>query len=113
MSLVDFFKNLVLDTWYKALVYFGGVVLILSLFVEVKGISNTQLQLLSAGIFMFGLGEWKNHKFIPQIKPPNAYTGPALFMNVPDWEPDLLGIILDLSGFVLLVLGIRSLIIGP
>jgi len=112
MSLVDFFKNLVLDTWYKALVYFGGVVLILSLFVEAKGISNSQLQLLSAGVFLLGLGEWKNHKFIPQIKPANAYTGPALYMNVPVWKPDVLGILLDLSGIGLLVLGIRSLLIG-
>jgi hypothetical protein len=112
MSLVEFFKNLVLDTWYKALVYFGGVVLILSLFIEVKGISNNQLQLLSTEFFLFGLGEWKNHKFFPQIKPPNVYTRPALFMNVPVWKPDLLGIVLDLTGIALLVLGIRSLVIG-
>ena len=53
MSLVEFFKSLALDTWYKALVYIGGVVLVLSLFLEVKGISNYQLQLLSAGVFYF------------------------------------------------------------
>lgn len=112
MSLVEFFKSLVLDTWYKALVYLGGVVLVLSLFIDVKGITNSQLQLLSSGVFLIGLGEWKNHKFIQQIKPPNAYTGPAMLMSIPVWKPDIIGILLDLGGITLLVLGIRSLIIG-
>jgi len=44
---------------------------------EAKGLTNSQLQLLSGGAFLLGLGEWKKHKEDSWIKPPNAYTGPA------------------------------------
>lgn len=112
MSLTELFKSLVLDTWYKALVYLGGLVLVLSLFIEVRGISNYQVQMISLGIFLFGLGEWKNHKFISTIKPPNVYTGPAMHMRIPVWKPDLIGIIFDLAGFSLIFLGIRSIVLS-
>jgi len=112
MSLGDFFKSLAIDTWYKALVYIGGIVLVLSFFIEVKGISNSQLQLISGGVFILGLGEWKNHKFLPMIKPPNAYTGPAMFMNVPVWKPDPVGLLLDLAGIALVVAGARAIILS-
>lgn len=108
MSIPEFFKSLKLDTWYKALVYLGGLTLILSLFIEVKGIENYQLQRLSVGVFLFGLGEWKNWKIRPWIKPPNAYTGGALLFQIPVWKPDIVGLILDLSGLVFLFFGIKS-----
>jgi len=112
MSIGEFLKSLAIDTWYKALVYIGGLVLVLSLFVEVKGLSSSQVQLVSAGVFLVGLGEWKNHKFLPMIKPPNAYTGPAMYMNVPVWKPDLIGVVLDLLGLALLVAGARLVVVG-
>jgi hypothetical protein len=110
MSLGDFLKNLVLDTWYKALVYVGGLILLLSLFIEVKGIANQQLQLLSTGIFFFGLGEWKNHKKESFIKPPNVYTGPTALISYTVWKPDLLGILFDLIGITLIGFGIWFII---
>ncbi len=106
MSLGDFLKNLVLDTLYKALVYVGGLILVLSLFIEVKGITNQQLQLLSTGVFFFGLGEWKNHKKESFMKPPNAYTGPAALISYTVWKPDLLGILFDIIGLTLIGFGI-------
>ena len=88
MSPGDFLKNLVLDTWYKALV------------------TNQQLQLLSTGIFFFGLGEWKNHKKESFIKPPNAYTGPSALISYTVWKPDLFGVFFDLIGLTLIGFGI-------
>ena len=46
------------------------------------------------------------------IKPPNAYTGPAMYMNVPVWKPDLIGVVLDLLGLALLVAGARLVVVG-
>jgi hypothetical protein len=62
MNIGDFLKGLAIDTWYKALMYLGGAVFAVSLFVDVKGIGNVNAQLLSSGCFLLGLGEWKNHK---------------------------------------------------
>ena len=112
MSITEFFKNLVLDAWYKALVYLGGILIVASLFFDVRGISNRQLLFIATGIFLFGLGEWKNRKYLPTIKPPDAYTGPAMFMNMPVWKPDIIGISLDLSGIALIIIGVRAVILN-
>ena len=112
VDLSGIFRNLKLDTWYKAFVYLGGLVLLISFFVEVKGITNTQLQLLAGGCFFIGIGEWKNHKVASWIKPPNVYTGPAALIKVPIRKADWVGRILDTSGLVLVGLGLYSVING-
>ena len=52
MDATDLLKSFVIDTWYKAFVYLGGAVFAFSLFFEVKGLTNTHLQLLSGGGFL-------------------------------------------------------------
>ena len=106
MTLPDFLKNLALDTWYKALVYLGGTLFALSLFLDVKGLTNPQLQLLASGAFLFGLGRWKNQKVVAWIKPPNAYTGGAALIQRPVRKPDILGVLLELFGVILFLLGL-------
>jgi len=103
MDVGDFLKSLAIDAWYKALMYIGGVVLVLSFFLEVKGITNGQLQLLAGGAFLVGLGEWKNHKVESWIKPPNAYTGGAALMSATVRRPDFLGVVLEVAGVLLWV----------
>jgi hypothetical protein len=112
MSTDSFFKGLALDTWYKALIYIGGLTLLLSLFYSVKGITNSQLQLISSGTFLIGVGEWKNHKHAYGIKPANAYTGKPLLITRTYWKPDLIGLVLDVAGIVLVVMGIISIAKG-
>ena len=56
MSIGDFFKGLILDAWYKAFMYIGGIALLLSFFLDVKGITNAQLQLMAGGVFLLGIG---------------------------------------------------------
>jgi len=110
MNLGDLLKSLALDTWYKATMYLGGVILAFSFFVDVKGITNAQLQLLAGGAFLVGLGEWKNHKVVSWFKPPNVYTGGPALMSAPVRQPDALGLLLDLTGCVLVVLGIVNIV---
>jgi hypothetical protein len=105
----DFLKGLKLDAWYKAFVYIGSLALLVSLFVNVKGITNTQLQQFAAGILLVGLGEWKNHKTQYFIKPPNAYTGPAMLITQTSWRPDIVGVLLVLFGAVLIISGFLNI----
>jgi hypothetical protein len=93
------------DTWYKALMVLGAGIFAVALFLPVHGISNGQALLLSAGVFLFGLGEWKNHKLQSWIKPANAYTGgPALIQGMIR-SPDFLGVVFDIVGGCLFVWG--------
>lgn len=102
-------KGLALDRWYKVLIMIGGTLLVVAFFKEVKGITNVQLQLLSAGVLLVGLGEWKNHKVASYIKPPNFYTGPTALISYPVREADFVGLILELTGAALIARGAWSI----
>lgn len=104
MDAAELIKNFAIDTWYKAVMYLGAIIFVVSLFSSVKGLTNSQLQLLSGGAFLFGLGEWKKHKIRSWIKPPNAYTGPAAHMHATIRESDSFGTFLQAVGIVLILL---------
>jgi hypothetical protein len=106
MDATQLFKNLSLDTWYKALIYVGGAVFVASLFVDVKGLTNSQLQLLSGGALLLGLGEWKKHKEHSWIKPPNAYTGPAAIVTQTIRSRDSVGTLFDVVGVALILFSV-------
>ena len=112
MDTSSLFKNFAIDTWYKAVVYLSAIVFVVSLFSTVKGLTNSQLQLLSGGAFLFGLGEWKNHKIQSWIKPPNAYTGPAAYMQATVRSSDSFGTLLEVIGIVLMLLAIWRTVRG-
>lgn len=112
MDFPDIFKSLSIDTWYKALMCIGGVVLTLSIFLPTHGLTVNVWQLLSGGTFFIGLGEWKNHKMFTFIKPPNAYTGPPAVMSGIMRKPDMLGSFFTLAGVALIMLGIWKSIRG-
>ena len=112
MNIGDFLKGLAIDAWYKALMYLGGTVFAVSLFIDVKGIGNVNAQMLSGGCFLLGLGEWKNHKVASWIKPPNAYTGGAARMSTTVRKPDFVGVLLEILGVALLGLAAWRVIRG-
>lgn len=101
MSLGNLFKNFAIDSWYKSLIYIGGIITIASLFFETKAMTNQRALLLGLSILLIGLGEWKNHKIFSQFKPPNVYTGPAGIIKYPIRMPDIIGISLDFLGMLL------------
>lgn len=110
MELPELFKSLKLDVWYKAFVYLGGVLFMVALLCNIKALTNEQLMLLAAGMFLIGVGEWKNHKVESWIKPANAYTGGSALMSRTVRSPDALGRLFDFAGVVLLVLFIRAMV---
>ena len=105
MDISKVLNNLKLDVWYRAVFYVGTLCLIISLFIEVKGVTNGQLQLLSLGAVCLGIGEWKNHKVASWIKPANAYTGGPALMTAPVRSPDIVGTIFNILGVILLLIG--------
>lgn len=54
-------STLKIDYWYKILPVIGTITLILGLTVDIKGISNILVQLISVGVIFIGIGEWINH----------------------------------------------------
>ena len=112
MDASSLFKNFAIDTWYKTVVYVGAIVFAVSLFTPVKGLTNSQLELLSGGAFLFGLGQWKNHKVQGWIKPPNAYTGPAAYMSATVRSTDSMGILLEVAGIILILVAVWKILRG-
>ncbi len=110
MAIPDVFKNLAIDTWYKAFVYLGGIVLVASLFVEVKGLTPGQAQLIALGVFLVGIGEWKNHKIANWIKPANVYTGGPALVSATVRKPDPFGVVCDVLGGLSVLAGAISVV---
>lgn len=110
MNLPDFLKGLIVDSWYKAFIYIGALAFLTSLFVDVKGLTNFQLQILSGGMFFIGVGEWINHKTNIYYKSPNVYTGPGGYVYETVWKPSFIGILFDLIGMILLIAGIWHIV---
>ena len=54
-------STLKIDYWYKILPVIGAITLILGLTVDIKGVSNIFVQLISIGVIFIGIGEWINH----------------------------------------------------
>lgn len=88
---MEFFKSFKIDAWYKVLVYLGGILFIFSIFIPTQWITNEQVVLLSSGMLLIGIGEWKNHKYVSWTKPPNVYTGPTAFITTKTRKPDAVG----------------------
>lgn len=105
-----FLKSLALDTWYKAVMYCGVALFAVGLTVNVRGITNGEALLLGVGLFLIGLGEWKNHKVAAWIKPPNVYTGGAALMQTKIRKADALGILFELCGVVAVGFGLWHVI---
>ena len=110
MGMGDFLKGLKIDRWYKVFVYLGAVAFVVSLFIEVKGVTNLELVVLSLGFFFIGVGEWKNEKFAVEFKPPNVYTGPAAMFQYPVRKPDFVGVFFDVIGAVFFLFGLGHII---
>lgn len=111
-DLGDALKAFAIDTWYKAFGVVGAIAFVVALFVEMKGLNNGQVQLIGAGAFLFGLvGQWKNETTETAIKPPNAYTGPAAIMTRTVRRATFLGVILEVVGVLLMVIGVWKILI--
>ncbi len=106
MNVPGLLKDLQLDAWYMDLLYLGVVILVTSLFVEARGITSVDLQLLSFGAILVGLAGRQNHELRLVIKPPSAPEdeGPTL-VEKRVYNPSSLGFVLNVAGGVLIAVG--------
>jgi len=97
-SPVNPLSKLKLDSWYMVLIPIGAIILIFSVFV-----SNKEWFLFGAGLMLIGLGEWKNQKFVTELREAN-YQFPAMKLTIPIRKPDVLGCLLDILGVIALII---------
>jgi hypothetical protein len=98
-------SNLKIDYWYKAMLAFFSVLLILGLTVDIKVIGNLAIIEFAAGGILISIGEWINHPLqtkLVQNHPTLAVTG---ILTSHNRSPNLLGSLFDILGFILIVLG--------
>ncbi len=57
-ELPELFKGLRINNYYKYLLYLAGIILILSLFIELKNVNVVRVRYVSFWIIVVGLGVW-------------------------------------------------------
>lgn len=100
---MGWFDNLKIDIWFKAVTYLGGVIAILSLTIPMRVLSNEVWSLFGFGLFIFGTGRWKNHKS-------HSQHVPGGYVTWQDRHTDLLGLLLEAIGVILVLLAIWRII---
>jgi len=100
---MSYFDSLKIDSWFKAVAYLGGVIVLLSLLFPVQIISNEVMAAIGFGMFLYGIGRWKNRKTVTEFIPAGKLSQERRI-------PDLIGILLEVSGFIL-VLGAAGYVI--
>lgn len=91
-------SKLKLDAWFMVFITIGALILLFAIL-----ISDKELMLLGFGFFMIGIGEWKNRKWINWEQTASIFN-PYMRGSIPVRKPDALGSILDILGFISLIL---------
>ncbi len=99
-------KNLELEGWYKVSIVISFSILILALTVELQGVDNNTVQLISLGGLFISLGEWVNHPLQTSLHQPSAYMphGGTTTGHPRNNRP--IGIFFDILGICLVIWGI-------
>lgn len=103
----DLLKGLKIDTWFKAVFAFSSAVFVVALFRKTEWLSNRQTLLLTGGLWLVSIAEWKMHKTMTQLK--NRTDG-ILKMSWKQRVTDPAGIFLEILGVILLVLSALDVI---
>ena len=102
-------ENLNLDTWFKSFAYLGGIIFALAIFLPVRAGSNELIAAVGAGMFLLGVGRWKNQKTFTALQ--DRGFGNFLKMSTERRSPDVVGLLFELSGWVLLLVTIGSIVV--
>jgi len=80
------FSGLKITNYYKYILYVAGVILILSLFVDAKGVDNERLRNISLWVVISGLGIWLLADFIGFVDDYMCYLAGKYRMSRDDYE---------------------------
>lgn len=103
---MGYFDNLNLDEWYKVVAYLGGIITLLSLTVQMQIFSNEVMTSLGLGAFLYGIGRWKNMKTKTQFAPGHK-------LSWEERDTDIIGLILEISGVILILIAVSDIINLP
>lgn len=95
-------SKLKVDYWYQAVLVIASCVLILSLSVEMRDVTNTIVQILSLGFISLGIGEWINHPYQEKI-------GIGFKISGHPRKGSFAGYFFDILGLSLIVIGILKI----
>lgn len=101
---MDILKELKIDDWYKIFIIVGSAALIAGLTVQLT-IDSTIVVVFSLAAISIGLGEWINHPIRTSIYPPGQILPTYTKIESYKRKPSLLGILFDIGGGVLCVVG--------
>jgi len=93
--------NLKIDVWYKALIPLGGFLMVLAIVYPNDSITTKELFLIGGGLFLIGIGEWKNTKYLTQFVDATIYN-PFMRITQPFRANDPLGVFLEVLGILAL-----------
>lgn len=106
---MGFLDSLKLDVWYMFILYMGTFGFFISLFYKPEGVEYNITIPFFFGLILLGLGEWKRERMLHQIKPPNVYTGGTMLISQKIQVMDVLGILLEIIGILLIAFSIWNL----
>lgn len=101
MSVPRLFENLKMDRWFKAVTYLGGVIVVLAVFIPTQVLSNELIATFGAGMFLLGLGRWKNTKHFAGVQ--DMGLRGMFKVSGEHRNPDIVGLLMELSGWLLLI----------
>lgn len=97
-------EQLKLDTWFKPLIYVGGLIVLIALKWDIQIVSNEIMAGIGFGMFLYGIGRWKNRKTKTQF-------GRGAKLSWEERDPDFIGIFLEVSGVVMIFIAIGYAIV--
>lgn len=96
-------QSLVIDYWYKAITVASIMFLVIALTVDLEGVENKTVILISLGAFFIGVGEWINHPLQTRI-------APGMKITSYNRNASLRGNLFDILGFSLVCIGAYPLL---
>lgn len=96
--------KLSLDYWYKVLIVAGAFVFLLNGGGLLPAYPTGATAMLSAGVFLWGIGEWINHPY-QEVLTLDPYGRPTGKISGYRRNPKIIGIAFDIAGFLLIGFG--------
>lgn len=107
---MGYFDALSIDRWFKAAMYLGGVIFLLSLVRPIQILTNETVAASGAGLFLYGLGRWKNEKTVTGIQDA-GYRGIFKYSQ-KQRKPDIIGLILEIIGIAFIAFAMYRIVIN-
>jgi len=105
---MGYFDALSIDRWFKSIMYFAGVIFVLSLVRPIQILTNEAIAASGAGLFLYGLGRWKNEKTLTGIQDA-GYRGIFKYSQ-KQRKPDIVGLILEIIGIVFIAFAMYRIV---